>query len=445
MGTVGMTWNDQTWGFPLVEGSEGEVGLDLTRLRERTGLVALDPALVNTAPCTSSITFLDGERGILHYRGIPIEEFASVERPDFVEVAWHLIFGRLPRRDELEAFQTCLEENASLPEGFLHLLEGFPVDATPMAMLSATFASLACFRQQGLDPHAGHPESAPGSHARWRIQGQSFEAEACRLLSRGRTLAAWVHRKCLGLGFIPPEPGLRYAAGLLHMLFARPPEGFQVDPVLEDALNLLLIVHADHAQSCSTTAVRVVGSSLADLETSCAAGISALGGTRHGRTNVAVLEMLEDLLREGRSARECLELVRRKGSGLRLMGFGHRIYKNLDPRARLLKACAQRVADHLQVPDPFLDLAREIEEMALEDPYFIERRLYPNVDFYSGIIMRSLGIPTGMFPVLFAIARLPGWIAHWRELQEEPGMRIVRPRQIYTGPIRTHYVPLSQR
>ena len=229
------------------------------------------------------------------------------------------------------------------------------------------------------------------------------------------------------------------------MLFARPPEGFQVDPVLEDALNLLLIVHADHAQSCSTTAVRVVGSSLADLETSCAAGISALGGTRHGRTNVAVLEMLEDLLREGRSARECLELVRRKGSGLRLMGFGHRIYKNLDPRARLLKACAQRVADHLQVPDPLLDLAREIEEMALEDPYFIERRLYPNVDFYSGIIMRSLGIPTGMFPVLFAIARLPGWIAHWRELQEDPGMRIVRPRQIYTGPIRTHYVPLSQR
>lgn len=429
MGTVGMTWNGQTWGFPLVEGSEGEVGLDLTRLRDHTGWVALDPALVNTAPCTSSITFIDGERGILHYRGIPIEELVSVERPDFVEVAWHLIFGRLPRRDELEAFQARLDENAALPEGFHHLLEAFPADAAPMAMLSASVASLACFRHQAPDPRPG----------------PSFEGVACRLLSQIRTLAAWVHRKRLGLGGTPPDPGLRYAAGLLHMLFARHPEDFQVDPVLEDALNLLLIVHADHAQSCSTTAVRVVGSSLADLEASCAAGVSALWGARHGGANVAALEMLEHLLREGWSARECLDLVRRKGSGLRLMGFGHRIYKNFDPRARILKACAQRVVDHLDGHDPLLDLAREIEEMALEDPYFIERRLYPNVDFYSGLILRSLGIPTGMFPVLFAIGRLPGWIAHWRELHEEPGMKIVRPRQIYTGPTRTHYIPLDQR
>lgn len=429
MGTVGMTWNGQTWGFPLVEGSEGEVGLDLTRLRDHTGWVALDPALVNTAPCTSSITFIDGERGLLHYRGIPIEELASVERPDFVEVAWHLIFGRLPRRDELEAFQARLDENAALPEGFHHLLEGFPADAAPMAMLSAAVASLACFRHQALDPRPG----------------PSFEGVACRLLSLIRTLAAWVHRKRLGLGCTLPDPGLRYAAGLLHMLFARPPDGFRVDPVLEDALNLLLIVHADHAQSCSTTAVRVVGSSLAGLEASCAAGVSALWGARHGGANVAALEMLEHLLREGWSARECLDLVRRKGSGLRLMGFGHRIYKNVDPRARILKACAQRVVDHLDGHDPLLDLAREIEEMALEDPYFIERRLHPNVDFYSGLILRSLGIPTGMFPVLFAIGRLPGWIAHWRELHEEPGMKIVRPRQIYTGPTRTHYIPLDQR
>jgi len=344
MATVQMTWNGQTWQFPLVEGSEDEVGLDLTQLRAHTGWVALDPALVNTAACTSNITFIDGERGILRYRGIPIEELASVERPDFVEVAWHLIFGRLPRRDELEVFRARLADNAALHEGFLHLLEGFPADAPPMAMLSATVHSLACFHHEALNS----PE------------GQAFEESACRLLSQIRTLAACVHRKSRGLPRISPNPLLPYAADLLHMLFAKPPEAFQVDPVLEDALNLLLIVHADHAQSCSTTAVRVVGSSLANLYASCAAGVSALWGTRHGGANVAALEMLEHLRRDGMSARECLDLVRKKGSGLRLMGFGHRIYKNFDPRARILKTCAQRVADHLHVDDPLLDLAREL-------------------------------------------------------------------------------------
>jgi len=297
MGTVRMTWNGQTWQFPMVEGSEDEVGLDLTQLRAHTGLVALDPALVNTATCTSSITFIDGERGLLRYRGIPIEELASVERPDFVEVAWHLIFGRLPRRHELEGFQARLAENADLHEGFLHLLEGFPADVPPMAMLSATVHSLACF----------HPE------ARNLPEDQAFEESACRLLSQIRTLAACAHRKSRGLCWLRPNPRLRYGADLLHMLFANPPEEFQVDPVLEDALNVLLIVHADHAQSCSTTAVRVVGSSLANLYASCAAGVSALWGTRHGGANVAALEMLEHLRRDGMSAKECLDLVRKKG------------------------------------------------------------------------------------------------------------------------------------
>ncbi len=424
-----MTWNGQTWQFPLVEGSEGEVGLDLTPLRTRTGLVALDPTLGNTAACTSSITFIDGEQGILRYRGIPIEELASVERPDFVEVAWHLIFGRLPRREELEGFQARLAGSAALHEGFRHHFEGFPVDAPPMAMLSAMIHSLGCFDHELLTS----PEDS------------AFEEASARLLSQIRTLAACSYRKSRGLPWVHPNPHLRYGADLLHMLFTMPCDEFEVDPVLEDALNRLLIVHADHAQSCSTTAVRVVGSSLANLYASCAAGVGALWGTRHGGANVAVLEMLEQIQHAGISARECLDLVRRRGSGLKLMGFGHRIYKSFDPRAQILKESAQQIAQHLKLHDPLLELAREIEELALTDPYFIERRLYPNVDFYSGLILRSLGIPTGMFPVIFAIGRLPGWIAHWKELQDEPGMKIVQPRQIYTGPTRTRYIPLDQR
>ncbi len=429
MRTVRLVMGEQSWELPLVEGSEGELGLDITQLRARTGMVALDPSFGNTAACASSITFTDGEQGILRYRGIPIEELAAVEQPDFVEVAWHLVFGRLPRRVELVDFRARISRNAALHEGFRHHFEGFPVDAPPMAMLSAMINSLACFHQDILNS----PE------------GPAFEEAAARLVSQVRTIAAYSYRKSKGLPLMYPNPRLRYCADLLHMMFSMPYDDFAVDPDLEDALNLVLLVHADHEQSCSTSAVRLVGSSMANLYASCAAGVSALWGARHGGANVAVLEMLERIHQGRLSPEECLKLAADKGSGFRLMGFGHRVYKNYDPRASILRTCADRVISRLRGADPLLDIARRLEELALADPYFVERRLYPNVDFYSGIILKALGIPPSMFPVIFAIGRLPGWIAHWREQHCEPGMKIARPRQIYTGPTLTHYVPLEDR
>jgi len=429
MRTARLVLEDRSWELPVVEGSEGELGLDVTQLRARTGLVALDPSFGNTATCTSSITYTDGERGILRYRGIPIEELAAVERPDFVEVAWHLVFGRLPRRPELVDFRARIARNAALHEGFRHHFEGFPVDAPPMAMLSAMINSLACFHQDILNS----PE------------GPDFEEATARLVSQVRTIAAYSYRKSKGLPLMYPNPRLRYCADLLHMMFSMPYDEHAVDPDLEDALNLVLLVHADHEQSCSTSAVRLVGSSMANLYASCAAGVSALWGARHGGANVAVLEMLEEIHQGRRTPEECLRQARDRHSAFRLMGFGHRVYKNYDPRASILKTCADRVIQRQRVPDPLLDIARRLEELALADPYFVERRLYPNVDFYSGIILKALGIPPSMFPVLFAIGRLPGWIAHWREQHDEPGMKIVRPRQIYTGPTLVHYLPVDER
>ena len=427
--TVKLTLDDRTWDFPLVEGSEGELGIDITQLRSKTGLITLDPSYGNTGACTSSITFIDGEKGILRYRGIPIEEVAAMDPPDFVEVAWHLIFGRLPRKAELDAFSAKLSQNASLHEGFRHHFEGFPVDAPPMAMLSAMINSLACFHYAVLNT----PDEA------------AFEEAAARIISKVRTIAAYSYRKSRGLPLMYPNPRLRYCANFLHMMFSMPYADFEVDPHVEDALNLILLLHADHEQNCSTSTVRVVGSSHANLYASVAAGVSALWGPRHGGANVAVIDMLEKIHKGGLSPQQCLELAKDKNSDFKLMGFGHRVYKNFDPRARILKNAADKVLDRLHVQDPLLDIARKLEELALADPYFVDRKLYPNVDFYSGIIMKAIGIPVNMFTVMFAIGRLPGWIAQWKEQHDQPDMKIARPRQIYTGPTLTHYVPMAER
>ncbi|MCL4195110.1 MAG: citrate synthase, partial [Thermoguttaceae bacterium] len=386
-----------------------------------------DPSLGNTAACKSEITFIDGEKGILRYRGIPIEQFT--ERPNFVEVAWLLIFGRLPTREELVTFSERLTDNELLHEGLKHQFQHIPLDAPPMAILSATLSNLACFHQQFLaleDP-------------------ESLVEAAARLISKVRTIAAFSYRRSRGQPFMYPDPNLRYAANFLHMMFSIPYRQYIVTPEIEDALNLVFILHADHEQNCSTSTVRTVGSARANLFASCAAGVSALWGPLHGGANVEVIEMLERIHRGGLSAEECLRMAKDKTNPFRLYGFGHRVYKNYDPRAKILKASCDRVFAKLNRRDPLLDIARKLEELALEDSYFVDRKLYPNVDFYSGILLRAMGIPTNVFTVCFAIGRLPGWIAQWKEQHDDPTSRIVRPRQVYIGPPLRDYVPMDKR
>ncbi len=413
--------------LPTVTGTEGEVGMDISKLRAETGAITLDPGYGNTGSCQSGITFIDGDKGILRYRGIPIEEFA--ESPNFTEVAWLLIFGRLPKQDELDRFRLRLAANAHLHEAMKHHFEGFPTDAPPMAMLSAMINTLGCFHSEMVD---GKGEEA-------------FEETAARLISKIRTIAAFIYRRTHGLPYMYPDPKLLYCANLLHMMFSMPRDQLEVDPEIETALNLIFILHADHEQNCSTSTVRMVGSSKANLFASVAAGVCALWGPLHGGANVEVLEMLGQIHSGGLSAEKYIEMAKQKGSGVKLMGFGHRVYKNYDPRAKMLQSVCEGVLKKLDEKDPLLDIARGLEELALKDQYFIDRKLYPNVDFYSGIIMRAMGIPTNMFTVMFAIGRLPGWIAHWKEQNDEPTARISRPRQIYTGPVGKHYVPIEQR
>jgi citrate synthase len=424
--TASLKFGDQAIELPVVEGSEGELAIDITQLRAKTGLITLDPGFGNTGACESAITFIDGEKGILRYRGIPIEQLA--EKSTFSETAWLLIYGRLPSKDEFERFSATLTAHASLHEAFRHHFEGFPVNAPPMAMLSAMINTLSCF----------HPQMQ-------EFDEESFYQESARLISKVRTIAAYTYRRALGLPFIYPDPKLRYVANFLHMMFSMPYQHHEVTPEVNQALNLILMLHADHEQNCSTSTVRIVGSSKANMFASCAAGVCALWGPLHGGANVAVLDMLEEILKGGMTAEQALKLAKDKSSGFKLMGFGHRVYKNFDPRAVILKRSADKVLSQLGVSDPLLDIARKLEELALEDPYFVERKLYPNVDFYSGIIMRAMGIPTNMFTVIFAIGRMPGWIAHWREQHDTPGGRIVRPRQVYTGPTEHDYVPIERR
>jgi citrate synthase len=422
-----LTLGTESYSLPLIEGSEGERAIDITTLRAASGLITLDPGYGNTGSCRSDITFIDGERGVLRYRGIPIEQFA--QDPNFVEVAWLLIFGELPTRAQYDAFAADLTAHANLDEGMKHHFEGFPRNGPPMAILSAMINALSCFYPELLELD----------------DTDQFRIAAARLLSKIGTIAAYSFRHSRGWSYIYPDPRLRYAANLLHMMFSHPYQQYECDETVRIALNLLFILHADHEQNCSTSTVRMVGSSQANLFASCAAGVCALWGPLHGGANVEVLRMLERIHAGRMTAEEYVRLAKEKDSGMRLMGFGHRVYKNFDPRARILGEQAEKLLAYLGQDDPLLGIARRLEEIALEDPYFVERKLYPNVDFYSGIILRALGIPLNMFTVMFAIGRLPGWIAHWWEQHRAPGGRIARPRQVYTGDQVRDYVSMSAR
>ena len=407
--------------LPVVTGSEGELGLDIMQLRSKTGAITLDQGYGNTGACESSITFIDGERGILRYRGYPIEELA--EKADFVEVCHLLIYGELPNAKELADFTSRLTRHTLLHEDMKKFFEGYPGGAHPMAMLSAMVASLSAYYSED----------------------DELDLNIVRLLAKAITIAAFSYKKNIGQPFMYPRNELSYCANFLHMMHAVPAEPFTVNPVFARVLNLLLILHADHEQNCSTSTVRMVGSSQANLFASIAAGICALWGPLHGGANQAVIEMLETIRQDGSNYKKYVEMAKDKDSGFRLMGFGHRVYKNFDPRASILKKAAAEVLGQLGIQDPLLDIARALEEVALHDEFFISRKLYPNVDFYSGVIYRAMGIPTNMFTVMFALGRLPGWIAHWREMRDDPKTRINRPRQIYTGATERAYKPVSER
>jgi len=417
----------KTLELPVVVGTEEEKAIDIRQLRTQTGYVTLDPGYVNTGATTSAITFLDGERGILRYRGIPIEELA--EKSTFVEVAYLLVYGKLPTEPELESFSTLLTRHSMLHEDMKRFFDGYPMTAHPMAILSAMVCSMSSF----------YPESLNVKNR------EQFDVTIARLLAKMRTIAAYSYKKSIGQPFVYPKNNLSYCANFLNMMFAVPAEPYEIDEEVVRVLNMIFILHADHEQNCSTSTVRMVGSAQSNLFAAVSAGILALWGPLHGGANQEVLEMLEEIHRDGGDVSKFVALAKRKDSGFRLMGFGHRVYKNYDPRAKIIKAACDRILPRLHKNDPLLNIARTLEEAALKDPYFVERKLYPNVDFYSGIIMRAIGIPTDMFTVMFAIGRLPGWIAHWKEMMDDSTTKIARPRQIYTGPTLTHYTPIDQR
>jgi citrate synthase len=413
--------------LPVLVGTEQERGIDISKLLATTGCVTLDEGYANTGATVSRITFLDGDRGILRYRGYSIEDLAA--NCDFLEVAHLLIYGELPNQEQLNAFRGTILRHTMLHEEMRKFFGGFPRDAHPMAILSAAVSALSTFYQDSLDP------SDP----------RQVEISIHRLLAKLPTIAAYSHKKSIGQPFVYPQNDLSYCANFLQMMFAVPCEPYEVDPDAVAALNLLLIVHADHEQNCSTSTVRMVGSSNANLFASISAGICALWGPLHGGANEAVVLMLEKILADGGDVKKSVEMAKDKRSNFRLMGFGHRVYKNFDPRCVIIKQACDKLLSKMKLRDPLFDIAQELEQVALNDQYFIERKLYPNVDFYSGVIYRALGIPVGMFTVLFAIGRLPGWIAHWVEMHKNPQKRICRPRQVYTGPTHRSLVPLKDR
>jgi citrate synthase len=423
--TATLTIDGQTFELPIVRGSEGEIAVDMSCLRSRTGAITLDLGYANTGACTSAISFVDGEKGILRYRGYPIEQLAR--QSSFVETAMLLVFGELPSREERAAFRTLLGDQALLHEDLMHHFEGFPPNGHPMAILSAVINSLGAYSPDLLD-----------------IQTVGdFHKAVAKLISKVRTIAAFSYRKSVGLPIMYPDPSRSYCENFLHMMFSIPYKEHVPTPEAQKALDLFLLVHADHEQNCSCSTVRMVGSSEANLFASVSAGICALWGRLHGGANSAVVHMLENIRDGDFTVKDCIEKVKRKE--FRLMGFGHRVYKNFDPRAKVLKECAMNLLGTLQVADQLLDIAQELEEIALNDDYFLSRKLYPNVDFYSGLILRALNIPVNMFPVMFAMGRMPGWIAHWHEQYMEENTRIHRPRQIYTGPNLRDYVPMKDR
>jgi citrate synthase len=412
----------QEYELPVVVGSEGEVGLDITALRAKTGAITLDPGYGNTGSCQSAITFINGEEGILRHRGYPIEELA--QSASFVEVCYLMIYGHLPNAQELDDFAHGLTYHSLIHEDMKKFFEGYPPNAHPMPVLSAMTVALATY---------------------YLKVETNTDLNIIRLLAKMKTIAAYSYKKSIGQPYIYPRNDLSYTADFLHMMFAVPTEPYEVPEVLERALNLLLILHADHEQNCSTSTVRMVGSSQANLFASVAAGICALWGPLHGGANQQVIEMLRVIRDDDCNYQKYIDLAKDKSSNFRLMGFGHRVYKNFDPRARILKTMADEVLADLGIDDPLLEVARSLEEITLKDEYFVERNLYPNVDFYSGIIYRAMGIPTEMFTVMFALGRLPGWIAQWKEMSENPAGRINRPRQIYVGETERPFVPLDQR
>ncbi|RME69936.1 MAG: citrate synthase [Verrucomicrobia bacterium] len=414
--------------LPVIVSSENERAVDIRALRKETGYITYDEGYGNTGSCQSSITFVDGENGILRYRGYPIEQLA--ENSDFVETAYLIIYGELPTKEQRKKFRELLSEHAFIHERMVYLFENYPRDAHPMAILGAMMSALGCY----------YPTLATNDS---KLDLENFDDAAATALSKIRTIAAMTYRMSRGLPIIYPKRDLGYCENFLHMMFSEPYDLYECPPIVAKALNMILLLHADHEQNCSTSTVRMVASSGANLFASAAAGICALWGPLHGGANMAVIKMLTDIHESGDDGSKFIEAA--KTGKARLMGFGHRVYKNFDPRAKIIGRLADQLLDALGIDDPLLDIARKLADTALKEDYFIERKLYPNVDFYSGIIMRAIGIPLNMFTVMFAIGRMPGWIANWHEVASNPKGRIYRPRQIYTGPTTRDYVPIDQR
>ncbi len=413
--------------LPVVTGSENERAVDITKLRAETGYITLDSGYANTGACKSAITYIDGEKGILRYRGIPIEDLA--EKSSFLETSYLLIYGELPSRTQLEKFTIEITRHTMIHEDMKRFYDGFPRDAHPMAILASTVSALYTFYQSWDNPRDESKQ----------------DLGIIRLMAKLPTMAAFSYKKSIGQPFIYPDNSLSYCANFLHMMFATPAEDYYIDPDIVAGLDLLLILHADHEQNCSTSTVRMVGSSLSNLFASIAAGIAALWGPLHGGANQEVIEMLQQIAAGGGSGKDFVEKAKQKGSGAKLFGFGHRVYKNYDPRAKILKGACHKILKKVDPKDRLFDIAQELEEIALKDDYFIERKLYPNVDFYSGIIYHALQIPINGFTQMFALGRLPGWIAQWREAMSEKDIKICRPRQIYTGAVERKYVPIEKR
>ncbi len=422
-----LTLESKSLEMPIVVGSEGERAFNISNLRAKTEYITLDEGYMNTGSTTSEITFLDGDLGILRYRGYPVQDLAA--QCEFVEVAYLLIFGELPTAKQFEEFRTKLRRHTMLHEDMRSFYDGFPRDAHPMAILSSVCGALSTFYQDSLS--VTDPEQV--------------NLSVLRLLAKLPTIAAYAYKKSIGQPFVYPRNDLTYCENFLRMMFAVPTEPFEADPDFVSALNLLLIVHADHEQNCSTSTVRMVGSSDANLFASVSAGICALWGPLHGGANEACVAMLQRILKDGGNVKKYVDMAKDKNSNFKLMGFGHRVYKNFDPRATIIKAACDKLLAKRNIDDPIFQVAQQLEEVALKDEYFIERKLYPNVDFYSGVIYRAIGIPVQMFTVLFALGRLPGWIAHWLEMHRNPNKRICRPRQIYTGATERAVVPMAKR
>ena len=419
--------DDQEYDLPVVVGTENERGLDISRLRGQSGVITLDEGYVNTGSTASAITYLDGENGVLRYRGYPIEVLA--ENCDFIETSYLLIYGELPTASQLHNFRMALRRHTMLHEEMRYFYNGFPRDAHPMAILSSVVGALSTFYQDSLNPR----------------DPDQVEISIHRLIAKLPTIAAYAYKKSIGQPLVYPRNDLTYCENYLRMMFSVPSEPYDIDPDFVDALNLLLIVHADHEQNCSTSTVRMVGSADSNLFASISAGICALWGPLHGGANEACVNMLEQIVADGGNVKKYVDMAKDKTNEFRLMGFGHRVYKNFDPRATIIRGCCDKLLKKRQIDDPIFEVAQQLEEVALKDEYFIERKLYPNVDFYSGVVYRALGIPRQMFTVMFSMGRLPGWIAHWREMHGSPNKRIGRPRQVYTGSALRDFVPMDAR